>query len=308
MATQFQKFKQQLDKDYIKKNRTPNWIEYPKLKEHWMSFVEYKKSENFAKASARGKKSRGKKEHDHHLGQGGYAFEVPKWQKMEEDLLAQGTIPTFYDWPVRVKNWYYAHGGTINSEDGSLDYPPSLREAALEILKTTEDVRAGRVKVDREMDELTMALKNPEHPGRCRGYGVVPWKFAFRRDIATYRSRRRRREREGEEWWQEIEKRLKEHEEKVTTDIEQRVVAALNEMAPSRGLPLVQVPSAHKSSCASTVVPEEQREIEKVQVNSQRYPVDDICRRTTCELHKPFGNIKMKVCIIHAFIGSIIDA
>jgi hypothetical protein len=32
--TQFQKFKQQLDKDYIKKNRTPNWIPYPKLKEH----------------------------------------------------------------------------------------------------------------------------------------------------------------------------------------------------------------------------------------------------------------------------------
>jgi hypothetical protein len=32
-----------------------------------MSFVEYKKSEYFAKASAQGKKSRGKKEHDHHL-------------------------------------------------------------------------------------------------------------------------------------------------------------------------------------------------------------------------------------------------
>jgi hypothetical protein len=32
METQFQKFKQQLDKDYIKKNRTPNWIEYLKLK------------------------------------------------------------------------------------------------------------------------------------------------------------------------------------------------------------------------------------------------------------------------------------
>jgi hypothetical protein len=69
MATQFQKFKQQLEKDYIKKNRTPNWIEYPKLKEHQTSFVEYKKSEDFAKASARGNKSRGKKEHDHHLGQ-----------------------------------------------------------------------------------------------------------------------------------------------------------------------------------------------------------------------------------------------
>jgi hypothetical protein len=94
----------------------------------------------------------------------------------------------------------------------------------------------------------------------------------------------------------------------VSADIERRVAAAVNEMAPSGGLPLIQVPSAHKSSCASAAVPEEQRAIEGVQVDSQRYSVDDICRRTTCELHKPFGNIKMKVCIIHAFITSIIDA
>jgi hypothetical protein len=50
--------------------------------------VEYKKSEDFAKASAQGKQSRAKKEHDHHLCQGGYAFAMPKWRKMEEDLLA----------------------------------------------------------------------------------------------------------------------------------------------------------------------------------------------------------------------------
>jgi hypothetical protein len=93
---------------------------------------------------------------------------------MEEDLLAQGTIPAVVDWSKRVKNWYYAHGGTINSEDGTLDYPPSLGKAALEILKINEDVRVGRVKVDREIDELTMALKDPEHPGRCRGFRVVP--------------------------------------------------------------------------------------------------------------------------------------
>jgi hypothetical protein len=174
-------------------------------------------------------------------------------------------------------------------------------------LKIIEDVRASRVKVDREIDKLTMALKNPEHPGRCRGFGVVPWKFDFRGDIATHRSHRRRREHEEEERWQELEKRLKEYEEKVTADIERRVAAAVNEMAPSGGLPLVRVPSTHKSSCASTAVPEEQRAIEGVQVDSQRYPVDDICRRTRCELHKPFDNTKMKVCIIHAFITSIID-
>jgi hypothetical protein len=89
-------------------------------------------------------------------------------------------------------------------------------------------------------------------------------------------------------------------------DIEQRVDAAVNEMALAQGLPLVQVPSAHKSSCASAAVLEEQRVI-GVQVDSQRYPVDGICRRTRCELHKPFDNIKMKVCLIHAFITSIID-
>jgi hypothetical protein len=108
-----------------------------------------------------------------------------------------------------VKNWYYAHGGRINSEDGTLDYPPSLQETALEILKILEDVRAGRVKVYREIDELTIALKNPELRGRCRGFGVVPWKFGFRGDIATYRSRRRRKEREEEERRQELEKYLK---------------------------------------------------------------------------------------------------
>jgi hypothetical protein len=85
------------------------------------------------------------------------------------------------------------------------------------------------------------------------------------------------------------------------------VVAAVNEMAPSGGLPLVQVPSTHKSSCAFAAVPEEQRAIEGVQVDSQRYPVGDICRHIRCELHKPLSNIKMKVCIIHAFITSIID-
>jgi hypothetical protein len=134
----------------------------------------------------------------------------------------------------------------------------------------------------------------------------VQWKFGFRGDIATYRSRRRR-EREQEERRQELAKRLKEHEEKLTADIEWRVATSINEMAPTQGLPLVQVPSAHKSSCASAAVPEEQRAIEGVQVDSQRYPVDDICRHTRCELHKPFSNIKMKVYLSHAFITSIID-
>jgi hypothetical protein len=49
MATQFQNFKKKLTRDFIKNNRTPNWDEYPKIKDHRKSFVEYKKSEIFAK-------------------------------------------------------------------------------------------------------------------------------------------------------------------------------------------------------------------------------------------------------------------
>ena len=86
----------------------------------------------------------------------------------------------------------------MNPEDGTLIIPPTLREKVEVIMQTIEDVKAGRIKVDREIDELTLALGNPEHPGRCRGYGVVPWKFAFKRDRDSYRSRKRRRRREEE--------------------------------------------------------------------------------------------------------------
>jgi hypothetical protein len=55
-----------------------------------------------------------------------------------------------------------------------LNILPTLQEKALELMNKIEDVKAGRLKVDREMDEITMVLGNPENPGHCRGYGVVP--------------------------------------------------------------------------------------------------------------------------------------
>jgi hypothetical protein len=170
------------------------------------------------------------------------------------------------------------------------------------ILKIVEDVKTGRLKVDREKDELIVVLENPEHPGRCRAYGVVLWKFSFKGDFATYRScRRKRRQCEQEERHQRMGQRLKEQEKIMKAEIEWRVATTISEMAHSGRLLQVQVdpiisPSACKSSCASTNVAEEQREIERVQVDdSQRYPVDDLCRRTPCEMHKPFNNITIKV-------------
>jgi hypothetical protein len=68
-----------------------------------------------------------------------------------------------------------------------------------------------------------------------------------------------------------MEQRLKKHEENMEAEIERRV-DPINEMAHSAAPPQVQVdpfisPTARKSSCASTEVPEEQRAIEGAQVD-----------------------------------------
>jgi hypothetical protein len=105
MSTQFQNLKKKLTRDFIKNNRTPNWDEYLKIKDHWKSFVENKKSETFAQKSAQAKNSANKKgEYNHRLGRGGYAVAIPKWWKMEQDLIAKGIISAVFHWPERSKN------------------------------------------------------------------------------------------------------------------------------------------------------------------------------------------------------------
>jgi hypothetical protein len=56
MATQFQNFKKKLTSDLIKKNRSPHWNEYLKIKDNQKSFVKYKKTEIFAKKMHKGRK------------------------------------------------------------------------------------------------------------------------------------------------------------------------------------------------------------------------------------------------------------
>jgi hypothetical protein len=63
-----------------------------------------------------------------------------------------------------------------------------LREAADRLDTTLKAVAEATLKPDREKDELTYALGTPEHTGRVRGMGVVPWKHGFSADIETYRS------------------------------------------------------------------------------------------------------------------------
>ena len=78
-------------------------------------------------------------------------------------------------------------------EDGSFVTSDAIREAADRLDVALKAVSEGSFKSDREKDELTYALGTPEHTGRVRGMGVVPWKHGFSGDIEMYRSLQRRK-------------------------------------------------------------------------------------------------------------------
>jgi hypothetical protein len=80
-----------MNTDYVKKGLIPNFEQHLK-KQHpyWDAFVQYKLSEDSEERTRRNKENASKKQHFHHFGQGGHSAVIPKWRKMEEDLIARG--------------------------------------------------------------------------------------------------------------------------------------------------------------------------------------------------------------------------
>jgi hypothetical protein len=55
--------------------------------------------------------------------------------KMEHDCIACGLIPATIDWTERARTCYYAHGGRINPEDGTLVPDNQIREIAARLVE-----------------------------------------------------------------------------------------------------------------------------------------------------------------------------
>jgi hypothetical protein len=155
MAIAFQTFKKNLNKDHVQKGLTPDFMNQ---RPYWEAFMQYKSSEDSEKKTAQAKENASKKKHFHHLGQGGYASAIPKWQKMEDDLVARGIVPVTFNWPLRAKHYFYAHVGSLNMEDGSFVTSDAIREAADRLEVALKAVFEGSFKSDREKDKLTYAL------------------------------------------------------------------------------------------------------------------------------------------------------
>jgi len=80
---------------FVKKNESPNFNlkQYVKLRAFWDDFVQYKISEVGEERAIRNKENTNKKTYHHHMGSGGYKSAVPKWDRMEQEMLVRGSHP-----------------------------------------------------------------------------------------------------------------------------------------------------------------------------------------------------------------------
>ena len=298
MAEAFNGYKKRLWKEYLKEKRAPKF-EGPleKQRQHWPAFLAYKNSEEGKERSETNKENAKKKTYHHKMGPGGYKVALPKFAKLEEDLRAKGITPATHDFPLRSRNWLLGHGAKYDAK-GNLVVDTKIAAPFAALVEVFEKVKEGKFKPDREKDELTEALGNPEHTGWTRGWGGYPWSTGFTAadSLYPYRSRERakkRKEAEYAERFRGFEAILKEQQQQI------------NELRGSRSQQqnpaLDGGPSQRRSSVASTP------EIEAIDapvmdaaapIDAAAAPmeaVDAIKEKTRCALHVSVSNVSMKV-------------
>ena len=298
MATQFQCWKKRLYTEFVKKNLTPNFNAigpYSKLRPYWNEFVEYKKSEEGEARALKNQQNARQKEYHHRTGSGGYKTAARKWEQMEADVIKNQRIPATQDWPERAKNWFFAHGGSLDLQTGGLVYGEQIQSVAQRLSDAISASACGAFKPNREKDELTYALQSAEHGGRTRGKGAVSWLHAYPQDRATYKSHQRRKDEESERLRMlemavlASQEQQKTNELRMQEEIKRQVQLAVSAQMQSSSVHISPSTVQMKSSCAST---------ELANDAALRFPVDDITEPlTSCELHIPKDNATFMVAI-----------
>ena len=168
------------------------------------------------------------------------------WGKAKQDLIAKGVEPETLHWPDRCRTWFFGAGGTLDPETGECCWTDEQRATPImKLRKAINKVREGKFIPDRENDEHTRALGNPEHPGRTRGTpGSVAWKVGFL-DAGGYKTQERRRKVEQSKL-QELKARVRKLEER---DVQNQQLRN-----PPQATPEATPPSQRRSSVASTNV------------------------------------------------------
>ena len=102
--------------------------------------------------------------------------------------------------------------GELDSKTGNVSMRASLKGVDDAILVAIEEARSGVFQPNRENDELTRALGNPEHPGRTQGKGAILWYEGFSDWNTDYRTRARKKIAEEKKRKMEEEQRKRDYE------------------------------------------------------------------------------------------------
>ena len=77
------------------------------------------------------------------MGSGGYRSAIPKWQRMEANLLAKGIHPFSLDWLECSKNWFFTHGGSLDPQTVELVIGGEIRTAAQRVIDIVNASTSG---------------------------------------------------------------------------------------------------------------------------------------------------------------------
>jgi hypothetical protein len=168
MADLFRRWKNELKAKFVDQNKTPEFTgRYAGIRDQWDEFMAYKTSDKSKKMSAINKINAAKKMFHHRMGSGGYLRARPLWAKWENDLVAKGVEPETANWPDRSRTWFFGVGGTLHPETGKCVWTDEqIAIPVSKLKKYIKEALEGTFIPDREKDELTEALRNPEHPER----------------------------------------------------------------------------------------------------------------------------------------------
>jgi hypothetical protein len=155
----------------------------------WEEFVDQKKTTEAVALSVQHKEKAMKAaENPHFLGSGGYAAEMAKWRKEEEERRV-ASLPTIFEgMDDRSRNWILARVPAI-APDGNVSFQkPSTEQIYQKLEELVEMQKKGLFVPDREKDMLFAVIGTPEHPGRVRGISsTLPWGKAFREHLSSYK-------------------------------------------------------------------------------------------------------------------------
>ncbi|KAJ1257082.1 hypothetical protein BS78_K222000 [Paspalum vaginatum] len=125
--------------------------------------------------------------HKSHLGPGGYAAKVDKWNKEREDAIAKG-LPDPYE-GVNEQTFHWCKAREVKVAGGGKDFPKTeTKEVVSRIMSLAKEHKASKFVSDREKDFLTVAIGKKEHGGQCRGISSkLNWKEGFAEDRYKYK-------------------------------------------------------------------------------------------------------------------------